>query len=60
VDDGVRLYVDGKLVIDEWESNPVTEFTGDIRLRAGNHAIKVEYYEFAYDARIKVWWEKLN
>ena len=60
VDDGVRLYVDGKLVINEWENNPATEFTGDVKLSAGNHVIKVEYYDFTRDARIKVWLEKLN
>lgn len=58
-DDGVRLTVDGKLVIDEWANNPGTEFTSEVKLSAGNHAIKVEYYEFGYDAKIKVWWEKL-
>jgi len=60
VDDGVRLYVDGRLVIDEWENNPSTEFTADVKLSARNHAIKVEYYDFTRDAKIKVWWEKIN
>ena len=59
-DDGVRLYVDGQVVIDEWGNNPGAELTSDVKLRAGNHAVKVEYYEYAYDARIKVWWEKLD
>ena len=58
-DDGVRLYVDNKILIDEWANNPGIEFVNDIKLRAGNHVIKVEYYEFGYDARIKVWWERL-
>ena len=58
-DDGVRVYVDGKAVIDEWANNPGTEFASEVKLSAGNHAIKVEYYEFGYDAKIKVWWEKL-
>ncbi len=60
VDDGVRLFVNGQVVIDEWEDNPGTEFIGDVKLRAGAHAIKVEYYEKAYDAKIRVWWEKLS
>jgi hypothetical protein len=58
-DDGVRVYVDSKAVIDEWANNPGTEFAGEIKLSAGNHAIKVEYYEYGYDAKVKVWWEKL-
>lgn len=60
VDDAVRLYVDGKVLIDEWDDNPGTEFIADKQLSSGNHTIKVEYYERAYDAKIKVWWEKLN
>jgi hypothetical protein len=59
-DDGVRLYVDGQVVIDEWGNNPGTEFSSEIKLRAGQHAIKVEYYEYGYSAKIKVWWEKLK
>jgi LysM repeat protein len=60
VDDGVRLFVDGRVVIDEWDDNPGTEFIGDLKLPAGNHALKVEYYEKGYEAKIKVWWEKLR
>ena len=60
VDDGTRLFVDGKVVIDEWEDNPGTEFLGDKHLSAGNHEIKVEFYQKGYDAKIKLWWEKLN
>jgi murein DD-endopeptidase MepM/ murein hydrolase activator NlpD len=59
VDDGVRLFVDGKIAIDEWEDNPGTEFIHDKYMTAGSHDLKVEYYQKAYDAKIKVWWEKL-
>jgi len=58
VDDGVRLYVDGKLVIDEWfEHNGVT-LVADVPMTAGAHAVKVEYFEFGHTAQIYVWWEK--
>jgi hypothetical protein len=60
VDDGARLFVDGKIVIDRWVDNPGVEFLGDKHLSTGNHAIKVEYYQKGYDAKIKLWWEKLN
>ena len=58
VDDGVRVFVDGKVVIDEWEDNPGTEFIADKWIESGNHQIKVEFYQHAYQAKIKVWWEK--
>ena len=60
VDDGVRVFVDGGVVIDEWEDNPGVEFMGDKHLGGGNHEIKVEFYQKGYDAKIKFWWEKLN
>jgi len=60
VDDGVRVFVDGKIVIDRWVDNPGVEFMGDKHLSTGNHEIKVEFYQKGYDAKLKVWWEKLN
>ncbi len=60
VDDGVRLYLDGALVIDAWRDGPRRELTADHRLTAGAHDLRVEYYEHAGDALIQVWWEKLT
>ncbi len=44
-DDGVRLWVDNSLVIDKWVDQPATTWTGDIALGAGNHAIRMEYFD---------------
>jgi hypothetical protein len=60
VDDGVRLYVDEALVIGDWRDGARREVTGDYRLSAGYHTLRVEYYERAGDASIRVWWERLN
>ncbi len=60
VDDGVRLYVDGALVIDEWRDGSRREVAGDVRLATGNHSLRVEYYERVGIASIQVWWEKVN
>jgi len=59
VDDGVRLYVDGVLVINAWQDGASREVTADHALPAGNHSLRVEYYERAGVALIQVWWEKL-
>lgn len=60
VDDGVRLYVDNRLVIDQWrDSNSITFFK-EADITSGVHEVKVEYYEFGHQARITVWWEKLR
>jgi uncharacterized protein YraI/single-stranded DNA-binding protein len=58
VDDGVRLYVDGNLVIDQWQDGPQREFTGDYGMSAANHDLRVEYYQRSGAANIQVWWEK--
>jgi PA14 domain/Ricin-type beta-trefoil lectin domain/Peptidase family M23 len=58
-DDGIRLWVDGQLVIDQWKNQPLTESTADVTLSAGSHTLKVEYYDLAGQAAVKLWWEKL-
>ncbi|HKZ84735.1 MAG TPA: PA14 domain-containing protein [Anaerolineae bacterium] len=60
VDDGVRLYVDGALIVDEWREGGVREVAADVRLDAGNHALRVEYFERVGSALIQVWWEKFS
>jgi PA14 domain/F5/8 type C domain len=44
-DDGVRLYVDGQLKIDKWFSQGATTYAADVTLSAGNHEVKLEYFE---------------
>ena len=56
-DDGIRLYVDGRPMIDQWWDHPVRTFTGQLRLTAGEHEIVVEYYENMGHALAQVSWE---
>ncbi len=45
-DDGVRLWVDGKLIIDNWTRHTPTENRGTITLTAGkSYTIKMEYFQ---------------
>jgi len=60
VDDGVRLWVDGNLVIDAWQDGPERQVTGDIWLGAGNHDLRVEYYQNLGAAVIVVWWQLVS
>jgi hypothetical protein len=43
-DDGVRVWVDGKLVIDSWKYQGPTLYTADLKL-GGRHRIRVEHFE---------------
>ena len=57
-DDGVRLWVDGTLVIDAWQDGRGTH-QGTIRLPAGQHDLRVDYYEHLGGAYIQVGWSYL-
>jgi Ca2+-binding RTX toxin-like protein/pimeloyl-ACP methyl ester carboxylesterase len=57
-DDGVRLWIDGNLVIDQWKDQGATDYTA-IRNLTGVHQVKVEYYENGGGAVAKVWWDRI-
>ncbi|GAB4511018.1 MAG: hypothetical protein OHK0046_08550 [Anaerolineae bacterium] len=44
-DDGVRVYVDGVLVIDEWHIASGDEYTATRTLTEGDHTITIDFYE---------------
>jgi hypothetical protein len=53
-DDGVRVWIDGALVIDGWGNHPPITYTAVRTLAAGAHAFHVEYYQLDYGAQISV------
>ena len=55
-DDGMRVWVDGDLIIDQWYDHPVKTTTADKNLGAGPHRIVVEYYEAESGAIARFWW----
>ena len=56
-DDGVRLWVDGTLVIDQWNAHSSRVDTGQIALTAGRAVpIRLEYYEQGVRAIIQLRW----
>lgn len=56
-DDGVRLRVNGQLLVDQWRDQAATEYSGSIALTAGTkYDIAVEYYQMYGDARIALAW----
>ncbi len=58
-DDGIRIYVDGWLVIDAWHTSTPTTHSGSFAdIQAGIHTITVEYFESGGHAHVKVWAEK--
>ena len=57
-DDGVRLWIDGTLVIDSWEDQPPTHRQGSIDLKRGPHKLKLEWYENSGDITQVLRWKK--
>ncbi len=56
-DDGVRVYVDGGLIIDSWvDQSAAVTHTGTVYLAAGYHTVRVEYYEHTGNAQLTVKW----
>lgn len=57
-DDGVRLWVDGILIIDKWINQGATEWSGKIDLTAYvDYDIVLEYYENGGGANVSLSWE---
>lgn len=56
-DDGARLAVDGKLLIDNWTTHPVTEDSAQIVLKAGHrYTLKMEYFQANAGAEAMLLW----
>lgn len=56
--DGWRLYLDGRLLIDNWRKQSFGVRLADVALAAGtSHDIRLEYFESTGNARLKLVWD---
>jgi len=56
-DDGVRLWVNNQLLVNKWQDQAATEWSGSIALTAGQkYDIKMEYYENGGGASAQLLW----
>ena len=57
-DDGVRVYLDGKLIVEDWTEHAPTTVTAEVTLQAGqSYDVKMEYYESQIGAVAKLVWQ---
>jgi len=56
-DDGSRLFIDGKLVVKNDGTHPMTERSGTLELTEGRHAIEVTFFERGGGEGLEVRWE---
>jgi alpha-glucosidase (family GH31 glycosyl hydrolase) len=60
-DDGARVWIDGKLVIDAWGPHDSATTEESATLTAGvPHQIRVEYLQLQFAAHIKLLWRAVN
>ncbi len=59
VDDGMKLYIDGDLVKDVWRDQPASSYAVDVAMTAGNHTVRLEYYDNQLEASVALRWLKL-
>lgn len=58
-DDGVRVWLDGALAIDNWTDHlPTRNSSGELNAKAGSYDIKVEYYNHLGSATMQLQWLK--
>jgi len=56
--DGYRLYIDDKVIIDNWVKRSFSTRTVPVALPPGSaHRIKLEYFETTGNARVKLIWD---
>ncbi len=59
-DDGVQVFVDGNLVINQWQVQSARTFTANYYMGAGSHTILVKYFQAAGVAQLQVYWQFLG
>lgn len=52
-DDGVRVYIDGTMIINGWLDQSPTTYSATRSVTAGSHEVKVEYYENGGGAEVR-------
>ena len=56
-DDGIRLYIDGELLIDDWRDHSEEEVSAGLFLQNGTYQIMLEYYDTAFEAVCRLEWK---
>jgi hypothetical protein len=53
-DDGVRISVDGNVVLDQWKEQGPTTYTRDVTLATGFHLVTLDYFDKTQYATLKL------
>lgn len=59
VDDGARLWLDGKQLLDEWRGQPLGYYVVPVDLQAGRpYRLRLDYCQYSRDATARMLWER--
>jgi hypothetical protein len=58
-DDGVRVWIDEQLYVDDWQDGPFEPQSFEVKLSEGEHALQLEYYENKGQAGALFTWKKM-
>ncbi|GAB3231522.1 PA14 domain-containing protein [Hymenobacter seoulensis] len=60
-DDGMRVWIGGKKVLDSWRDQPATTSVAHLKMKAGGYyAVRVEYYQSDRDSKAQLAWQLPN
>ncbi|MBN1249241.1 MAG: hypothetical protein JXC32_16400 [Anaerolineae bacterium] len=59
-DDGVRLWIDDELIVDEWHDHAETTYYVDHYLTSGHHLVRMDYYENRGFAVARLTWTRAD
>jgi LysM repeat protein len=60
VDDGVRIWINGVQIMNEWREQSTRTFTSNVKLGSGNYNIVVEYAQFGGSSDFALYWDFLG
>ena len=55
-DDGVRLWLDNELIVDQWQGATGRQFLVERALTAGSHTFRLDYFEAVGSAALQFFW----
>jgi len=59
IDDGARLWLDNKQLLDEWRGQPLGYYDVPLDLQAGRpYRLRLDYCQYSRDATARLFWER--
>lgn len=59
VDDGMRLWLNGRQLLNEWRGQSMSLYKLEVDLQAGvPYALRIDYCQYGYDSRALLAWER--